>query len=107
MTLLSSASQQGSGTVDRETITYRGSPLPSIDSVICSRLFSCLSPSMPRPRYRITVADVRVVHRWIRERLRNDAWPEDWPRLTAWDKFPYEKPTEKTLQRWCDRLLDT
>ena len=61
---------------------------------------------MPRQRYRITAADVRVVHRWIRERLRNDAWPEDWPRLTAWDKFPYEKPTAKTLQRWCDRFLD-
>jgi hypothetical protein len=36
---------------------------------------------MPRLRYRITAADVRVVHRWIRERLRNDVWPEDWPRL--------------------------
>jgi hypothetical protein len=56
-------------------------PLPSIDSVICSRLFPRLSPSMPRPRYRIIAADVRVVHRWIRERLRNDVWPEDWPRL--------------------------
>jgi hypothetical protein len=61
---------------------------------------------MPKPCYRITAADVRVVHRWIRERLRNDAWPEDWPRLTAWDRFPYEMPTEKTLQRWCDRFLD-
>jgi predicted HicB family RNase H-like nuclease len=61
---------------------------------------------MPRPRYRITAADVRVVHRWIRERLRNDTWPEDWPRFTAWDKFPYEKPTAKKLQRWCDRFLD-
>jgi predicted DNA-binding ribbon-helix-helix protein len=61
---------------------------------------------MPRQRYRITAADVKPVHRWIRERLRNDAWPEDWPRLTAWDKFPYEKPTVKTLQRWCDRFLD-
>ena len=62
---------------------------------------------MPRQRYRITAADVRVVHRWIRERLRNDRWPQDWPRLTAWDKFPYEKPTVKALQRWCDRFLDT
>jgi hypothetical protein len=61
---------------------------------------------MPRSRYRITAADVKVVHRWIRERLRNDMWPKDWPRLTAWDKFPYEKPTAKTLQRWCDRFLD-
>jgi hypothetical protein len=80
--------------------------MPGINSVICSRLFPLLIPSMPRPRYRITAADGRVVHRWIRERLRNDAWPEDWPRLTAWDKFPYEKPTVKTLQRWCDRFLD-
>ena len=63
-------------------------------------------PSMPRLRYQITAADVDVVHRWIRERLRNDVCPEDWPRLTAWDKFPYEKPTVKTLQRWCDRFLD-
>ena len=61
---------------------------------------------MPRLRYRITAADVRVVHRWIRERLQNDVWPKDWPRLTAWDKFPYEKPTVKTLQRWCDQYLD-
>jgi hypothetical protein len=61
---------------------------------------------MPRSRYRITAADVRVVHRWIRERLRNDVWPKDWPKLTAWDKFPYEKPTAKTLQCWCDRFLD-
>src|ERR671915_231564 len=81
--------------------------MPGINSVICSRLFPLLIPSMPRPRYRITSADVRVVHRWIRERLRNDTWPEDWPRLTAWDKFPYEKPTVKALQRWCDRFLDT
>ena len=36
---------------------------------------------MPRPRYRIIATDVRVVHRWIRERLRNDVWPEDWLRL--------------------------
>ncbi len=70
--------------------------MPSLNSVICSRLFSSLKPSMPRPRYRITAADVRVVHRWVRERLRNDAWLEDWPRFTAWDKFPYEKPTIKT-----------
>jgi macrodomain Ter protein organizer (MatP/YcbG family) len=61
---------------------------------------------MPRSRYQIAAADVKVVHRWIRDRLRNDAWPEDWLRLTAWDKFPYEKPTIKTLQRWCDRFLD-
>jgi macrodomain Ter protein organizer (MatP/YcbG family) len=25
---------------------------------------------------------------------------------SAWDKFPYDKPTTKTLQRWCDRFLD-
>jgi hypothetical protein len=25
----------------------------------------------------------------------------------VWDKFPYEKPTAKKLQRWCDRFLDT
>src|ERR671915_1158956 len=50
-------------------------------SVIYSRLFSSLSPSMPRPRYRIIAAGVKVVHRWIRERLRNDVWPEDWLRL--------------------------
>jgi hypothetical protein len=61
---------------------------------------------MPRSRYQIAVADVKVVHRWIRERLRKDAWPKDWPRLTTWDKFPFEKPTAKKLQRWCDRFLD-
>jgi macrodomain Ter protein organizer (MatP/YcbG family) len=61
---------------------------------------------MPRSRYQIAAADVEVVHRWIRDRLRKDAWPDDCPRLTAWDKFPYEKPTTKTLQRWCDRFLD-
>jgi hypothetical protein len=25
----------------------------------------------------------------------------------AWDKFPYEKPTVKKLQCWCDRFLAT
>jgi siderophore synthetase component len=67
---------------------------------------SFTEPIHAKMRYRITAADIRVVHRWIRERLRNDAWPEGWPRLTAWDKFPYEKPTTKTLQCWCDRFLD-
>jgi hypothetical protein len=62
---------------------------------------------MPRPRYQLTDDDVAVVHRWVRERFRTHGWPEDWPSLTAWDRFPLDKPTTNTLQRWCDRFLDT
>lgn len=61
---------------------------------------------MPRPRYQITDEDVAVTHRWVRERFRTHGWPEDWPLLTAWDRFPLDKLTSKTLQRWCDRFLD-
>jgi hypothetical protein len=42
---------------------------------------------MPISRYQIAAANVDVVHRWIRERFRNNTWPEDWPRLTAWESF--------------------
>jgi len=62
---------------------------------------------MPRPRYQLTDDDVAVVHRWVRERFRTHGWPEDWPSLTAWDRFPLDKPATNTLQRWCDRFLDT
>ena len=62
---------------------------------------------MPRPRYQIADADVAVVHRWIRARFRENTWPEDWPHLTAWDKFPLDKPTAKQLCTWCARFLDT
>jgi hypothetical protein len=61
---------------------------------------------MPRSRYRLVDDDVKVVHRWIRTRFRERQWPEDWPELTAWDKFPLEKPTAKKLQVWCNRFLD-
>jgi hypothetical protein len=46
------------------------------------------------------------VHRWIRDRFRTRGWPEDWPELTAWDRFPLDNPTVKKLQPWCDRFLD-
>jgi hypothetical protein len=61
---------------------------------------------MPRPRYKITQDDVSVVHRWVRTKFRENAWSEDWPDLTAWDKFPMDKPTAKKLRTWCDRFLD-
>jgi hypothetical protein len=61
---------------------------------------------MPRPQYQITKDDVRIVHRWIRDRFRTRGWPEDWPELTAWDRFPLDNPTAKKLQPWCDRFLD-
>jgi hypothetical protein len=61
---------------------------------------------MPRPRYRITQDDVKIVHQWIRDRFRTLGWPEDWPELTAWDRFPLDNPTAKKLQPWCDRFLD-
>jgi hypothetical protein len=61
---------------------------------------------MPRPRYQLVADDVPVVHRWIKDRFRTDCWPKDWPHLTAWDRFPREKPIATTLQQWCDRFLD-
>ncbi len=63
---------------------------------------------MPRPRYQIRDDDVTTVHRWIRERFRTQSprWPKEWGSLTAWDKFPLERPTAKKLQKWCDRWLD-
>jgi hypothetical protein len=69
---------------------------------------------MPRRRYQLTDGDVAVVHRWVRDRFRNEGWPEDWPSLAAWDAFPLDKAASKkqqktlrtTLQRWCDRFLD-
>jgi hypothetical protein len=61
---------------------------------------------MPRRCYRLTSDDVPVVHRWIRAKFRERTWPDDWPELTAWDRFPLEKPTAKKLQPWCDRFLD-
>lgn len=61
---------------------------------------------MPRRRYRITNDDVDIAHRWVRERFRKEAWSDDWPLLTAWDRFPLERPTAEELQRWCDRFLD-
>jgi hypothetical protein len=61
---------------------------------------------MPRPRYQLTRDDVPVVHRWIRAKFREHRWPKDWPERTAWDTFPLEKPTAKTLQSWGNRFLD-
>jgi hypothetical protein len=61
---------------------------------------------MPRARYRIANTDIDIVHRWIRKRFRNHHWPQDWPEITAWDRFPMERPTAQALQRWCDRFLD-
>lgn len=60
---------------------------------------------MPRRRYQLTRADVSIVHRWIRMKFRENEWPRDWPQLTAWDKFPLERPTAKKLQPWCERFL--
>lgn len=61
---------------------------------------------MPRARYQLTRDDVPIVHRWIRMKFREKQWPDDWPELTAFDKFPLDKPTAKKLQPWCDRFLD-
>ena len=61
---------------------------------------------MPRARYKISQNDVTVVQRWVRTKFREHQWPEDWPELTAWDKFPLGYPMANTLQIWCDRFLD-
>ena len=61
---------------------------------------------MPRPRYRITDADVAVVHRWVRSKFRETTWPHSGPSRTAWDQFPLDHPTAEQLQQWCDRFLD-
>ncbi len=63
---------------------------------------------MPCRRYPLIDEDVSTVHRWIRERFRTRSpdWPKEWGSLTAWDRFPLERPTAKKLQKWCDRWLD-
>ena len=74
--------------------------------MIRSRISQSQGIRMPRPRYRIADDDVEVVHRWIRKRFQKKAWPAAGLVLTAFDRFPHEKPTAKKLQRWCDRFLD-
>src|SRR5437660_8837650 len=47
---------------------------------------------MPRARYRMTAADVAVVHRWVRSKFPETA--------------PLDHPTTAQLQQWCDQCLD-
>jgi len=61
---------------------------------------------MPRRRYQMADADVAVVHRWVRSKFRETTWPHSGASLTAWDQFPLDHPTARTLQQWCDRFLD-
>ena len=61
---------------------------------------------MSRPRYQMTDDDVAVVHRWVRSKFHETAWPHHDVSLTAWDQFPLDNPTTKRLQQWCDRFLD-
>jgi len=61
---------------------------------------------MSRPPYQIADDDVAVVHRWVRAKFRETAWPQPGASLTAWDRFPLDHPTASNLQQWCDRFLD-
>src|SRR5689334_16332274 len=61
---------------------------------------------MPRPRYQIADDDVAIVHRWVRAKCRETAWPRSGASLTAWERFPLDHPTATKLQQWCDRFLD-
>jgi hypothetical protein len=61
---------------------------------------------MPRPRYQIANDDVPIVHRWVRAKFRETAWPREGASLTAWERFPLDHPTATQLQQWCDRCLD-
>ena len=64
---------------------------------------------MPRKRYQFTDADVTTVHRWIRDKFRTqpNSFPKDrWGNLSAYDAFPFDKPTAKKLQVWCERWLE-